>query len=81
VRGSLPDEVFHLISCRNVVCTYFDEQLQTATLERLWTRLVPGGLLLLGRHERLPAGAPFEPWQPELGMYRRSEFQGEPLQK
>jgi chemotaxis protein methyltransferase CheR len=71
VRVSLPDEVFHLISCRNVVCTYFDEPLQTETLQRLWTRLVPGGLLLIGRHERLPAGAPFEPWHPELGMYRR----------
>jgi chemotaxis protein methyltransferase CheR len=71
VRQSLPEEVFHFISCRNVVCTYFDEQLQTATLERLSTRLVPGGLLLLGRHERVPAGAPFEPWHPELGMYRR----------
>lgn len=71
VRVSLPDEAFHLISCRNLVCTYFEPELQRATLERLWTRLVPGGVLLLGRHERLPAGAPFEPWQPELGLYRR----------
>ena len=76
VRGSLPDEVFHLISCRNVVCTYFDEQLQAETLQRLWTRLVPGGLLLLGRHERLPVGAPFEAWHPELGMYRRLSSPG-----
>lgn len=71
VRVSLPDEVFHFISCRNVVCTYFDEPLQVQTLERLSTRLVDGGLLLLGRRERLPAGVPFEPWHPELGMYRR----------
>jgi len=71
VRVSLPDEVFHFISCRNVVCTYFDEPLQTQTLERLSTRLMEGGLLLLGRHEPLPAGVPFEPWHPELGMYRR----------
>jgi chemotaxis protein methyltransferase CheR len=76
VRVSLPDEMFHLISCRNVVCTYFDEQLQIETLQRLWTRLVPGGLLLLGRHERLPPGTPFEPWHPELGMYRRLSSAG-----
>ncbi|HKO91489.1 MAG TPA: CheR family methyltransferase [Polyangiaceae bacterium] len=70
VRASLPPEMFHLILCRNIVCTYFDERLQTETLERLSTCLAPGGLLLLGRNERLPAGAPFEPWRPELGMYR-----------
>jgi chemotaxis protein methyltransferase CheR len=78
VRVSLPEEVFHIISCRNVVCTYFDEPLQTETLQRIATCLAPGGLLLLGRQERLPAkllaglpaSASFEPWRAELGMYR-----------
>jgi chemotaxis protein methyltransferase CheR len=57
VRGELPRESFRLILCRNVVFTYFDERQQGELLERLLTRLLPGGLLVLGQGERLPARA------------------------
>jgi chemotaxis protein methyltransferase CheR len=71
VRRELPQECFRLILCRNVVFTYFDERQQGELLERLLTRLLPGGLLVLGRGESLPAsgGAPLAALG--AGIYQR----------
>jgi chemotaxis protein methyltransferase CheR len=57
LRRELPAETFRLLLCRNNVFTYFDEAEQRRALERLSTRLAPGGALVLGRGESLPAGA------------------------
>ena len=57
IRTTLPDETFDLILCRNLVFTYFDEALQQTLLQRIQTRLRPGGWLLLRVHETLPADA------------------------
>jgi chemotaxis protein methyltransferase CheR len=56
LREAVPDGPFHLILCRNVAFTYFAEPLQQRILAELAARLVPGGVLVLGSHERLPAG-------------------------
>jgi chemotaxis protein methyltransferase CheR len=56
VRSELPEQRFHLVLCRNLVFTYFDEPLQRQCLERLLSRLEPGGILVVGSHESLPAG-------------------------
>jgi chemotaxis protein methyltransferase CheR len=73
IRRELPEERFDLILCRNLVFTYFDEALQQATLERLLTRLRPGGWLLLGVHERLPGEASgLEAVSERLGLYRHA---------
>jgi chemotaxis protein methyltransferase CheR len=58
VRTTMPQGPFHLILCRNLVFTYFDESLQRELLPRLTDRLVPGGALILGSHEKLPEAAP-----------------------
>jgi chemotaxis protein methyltransferase CheR len=58
IRTTLPDETFHLIMCRNLVFTYFDEALQQQTLARMLTRLRDGGVLVIGRRESLPADVP-----------------------
>ncbi|TVR66128.1 MAG: chemotaxis protein CheR [Gemmatimonadales bacterium] len=55
LRYEMPDGPFHLILCRNLAFTYFDEALRRETLERLTARLVLGGVLVLGAHETLPA--------------------------
>lgn len=55
IRTEMLNDEFDLILCRNLVFTYFDEALQLATLERIITRLRPGGWLLLGAQESLPA--------------------------
>ena len=53
----LPDGSFHLILCRNLAFTYFAEPLQQEIAKGLLGRLIPGGCLILGAHERLPAGS------------------------
>lgn len=72
VRRDAPGETFRLVLCRNLVFTYFDEAEQARALERVVQRLAPGGALVLGRHEQLPACDALEPWRPALGIYRRA---------
>lgn len=55
IRKRQPDGPFHLVLCRNFVFTYFANDLQRETLSGIARRLLPGGLLVLGAHERLPA--------------------------
>lgn len=54
IRRQMPDGPFHLILCRNLVFTYFDETLQRDILERIVEKLVPGGILVIGAHESIP---------------------------
>lgn len=63
LRASLPRRLFDLVLCRNLAFTYFDAGQARAALERIATRLRPGGALVIGVHEELPSGAyDFEPW-------------------
>ncbi|MCX4186896.1 CheR family methyltransferase [Methylophaga sp. OBS4] len=72
IRTELPDKTFDLILCRNLVFTYFDESLQQTTLQRMLTRLRPGGWLIVGVRERLPAGAGgLTVVSERLGFYQR----------
>jgi chemotaxis protein methyltransferase CheR len=57
VRGDMPEGVFDLVLCRNLVFTYFAPALQQTTLDRILERLRPRGYLVIGRHERLSPGA------------------------
>lgn len=56
IRKETPQERFHLILCRNLVFTYFNEALQRETTEKILERLLPGGFLVIGIHESLPEG-------------------------
>jgi chemotaxis protein methyltransferase CheR len=47
---------FDLILCRNLAFTYFDEGLQDQLLARFTASLQPGGALVIGARESLPAG-------------------------
>jgi chemotaxis protein methyltransferase CheR len=67
----MPEGPFDLILCRNLVLTYLDSRAQRGVLLRLAERLAAGGAFVIGRHERLPALAPFAPWHPDLGIFRR----------
>jgi chemotaxis protein methyltransferase CheR len=58
IRRQLPAGSFHLILCRNLVFTYFSQDLQREILGRIFGKLLPGGVLVIGRHEYLPAGVP-----------------------
>lgn len=61
VRTYLPAAPLHLVLCRNVAFTYFDERAQIEFLDRIAEPLVRGGLLVVGAHESVPAHARFEP--------------------
>jgi chemotaxis protein methyltransferase CheR len=72
LRRDLPKGPFHLILCRYVAFTYFDEAAQRAALEAILARLAPDGLLALGRHEALPPGAPLLPVAAGVKLFRRA---------
>ncbi|KAF0215179.1 MAG: chemotaxis protein methyltransferase [Geobacteraceae bacterium] len=62
-----------LVLCRYLAFTYYrGERLHAATV-RLWETLRPGGILMVGKKERLPGGASafFDPWSGCDGFYRR----------
>lgn len=73
IRTTVPDGQFHLILCRNVVFTYFDDELQRQTLHLITERLVPRGALVIGSLEFIPeGGSGLEPWSKKSGVYRKS---------
>jgi chemotaxis protein methyltransferase CheR len=72
IREAPPGGPFDLILCRNLAFTYFDAEYQQAALHGLLEVLRPGGGLVIGRKEALPADAAnVVPWLPGLGIYRR----------
>lgn len=72
IRTEIPDGPFHLILCRNVVFTYFEESLQKEILERILSRMAAGGGLIIGAHESLPqGGAGLESWPGISGIFRK----------
>lgn len=72
IRTTLPDEMFDLILCRNLVFTYFDLPLQQTILNRMLMRLRPGGWLVVGVHESIPEGASgLDVISERLGLYQR----------
>ncbi len=72
IRVEQPAGVFDLVLCRNLAFTYFSEPLQRAVLARIAERTRTDGLLVLGRHESLPADTCFLPWASALRIYRKS---------
>ncbi len=61
LRRAMPDGRFEIVLCRNLAFTYFDDELQRRVLEGIGDRVAPGGFLVIGAHESLPAGAAFTP--------------------
>ncbi|HEY7653497.1 MAG TPA: CheR family methyltransferase, partial [Methylomirabilota bacterium] len=77
VRQAAPRGPFHLVLCRYVAFTYFDEGRQRDVLRTIVERLVPGGALVIGSIESLPDGVPgLEVWSAKSRVYRRRR--GEP---
>lgn len=72
VRHAPPGGRFDLVCCRNLVFTYYDLDLQRSILDRLAGMVGPGGALVIGGHETLPAGqSAFEPWPGARATWRR----------
>jgi chemotaxis protein methyltransferase CheR len=56
LRQAMPDGPFDVVLCRNVLLTYVDEAKHRALVEQLVARIVPGGALVVGSRETMPAG-------------------------
>ncbi len=54
IRKETPDARFHMILCRNLAFTYYDQKLQSIILKKFIKRLETGGVLVIGIHEHLP---------------------------
>lgn len=74
IRQKMPDGSFHLILCRNLAFTYFDPALQQEVLQGILQRLVPSGILLIGKRESLPDG-----WQSQLCLISQWRIYQKPL--
>lgn len=73
VRKEQPSGRFHLVLCRNLVLTYFEESLQRELLTEILERLEEGGSLVIGSKETLakPLTTSLEAWSQKLGVYRK----------
>ncbi len=71
LRRHMPSGPFHLILCRNLAFTYFDENLQRQVARCLFDRLAPGGWLVVGSHEEPPGEAGFDVCPGEPRLHRR----------
>lgn len=71
IRLAQPDGPFDLILCRNAVLTYFMPHEQERVMQRVIERLRPGGALVVGIHESLPAACTgVAAWAGTRGIYR-----------
>ena len=71
VRTPPPMEPFHLICCRYVLM-YFDADVRQRCLGYLTDRLLPGGVLVLGKRDpEPPDDIPLQPIDRALRLYRR----------
>ena len=74
IREQMPGGFFHLILCRNLVFTYFEEALQLEILQKIVDGLVPEGILLIGKREKLPDGVSNLDPTKFNGFYQRSKL-------
>ena len=76
VREEPPAASFDVVLCRNLVFTYFAEELQLEVGRRVAGTLTEGGALVVGAHEALPDGVDeLEPWLPSAYRRRSSSAQ------
>jgi chemotaxis protein methyltransferase CheR len=73
IRAEAPRGPFHLILCRNLVFTYFDDRLQREVLSTMLDVLAPGGVVAVGQRESLPQIAGLlQELRSDLGFYWKS---------
>lgn len=72
IRTEMPEGPFDLILCRNLAFTYFEAASQEWVGRKLEEHLAPGGFLVVGKHETLPAALTgFEETAPGSRVWRK----------
>ena len=54
IRHSIPDRLFDIVFCRNLVFTYSEKKEQHRFLDRVYSSLKNGGYLIIGSDEKIP---------------------------
>lgn len=72
IRRAMPGGPFHLVLCRNLAFTYFEDGLQRDVLDGIAARMVQGGILVIGAHESLPPDGAFVPAAGRLPIFFRT---------
>jgi len=76
IRHGLPTGPWHLVLCRNLAFTYFDDSAQHELMSRLSEVAAPGGFLVLGSHERIPRdSSDFIPAHRHLPVWKLGRLQ------
>jgi len=74
IREKAPDGKFHVVLCRNLAFTYFEQSVQESILKNLSLATEQGGILVIGRHESIPVqDSSFEPWGENLPIFRKRD--------
>lgn len=75
VRQQLPNGNFDLILCRNLIFTYFQQDLQSKLLEQIVEKLKPNGFFVLGVDESLKySGGLLAPYLVKQPIYQKIKF-------
>lgn len=76
IRKSIPDRLFDLVFCRNLVFTYFTDKRQEQFLQQLKPHLKPGSHLIIGSNETLPPVNWLEKASNSYPVYRKKPTAG-----
>lgn len=72
IRKKAPEGSFQVILCRNLAFTYFDNALQRTVLQTMEKKLVSGGILITGGHEKVPIErSGFVPWLENMPIFQK----------
>lgn len=72
IRTEQPERPFDLVLCRNLVFTYFDDDLQSRLSNSIVATMHDGAAMVLGIHEHLPADTrELSAWSGKQGIYRK----------
>ena len=74
IRYELPSGDYHLILCRNLAFTYFEDELQSQVVAKILNRLALEGVFAVGSRESLPKGEwPLGVLNGKLGTYLKKD--------
>jgi len=74
IRHSVPERIFDIIFCRNLVFTYFAKKEQKRFLDRIYPVLKNSGYLIIGGDEKIPHVNWLKPLQNRYPIYQKIAY-------
>lgn len=72
IQNSLPQGMFDMVFCRNLVFTYYSIQQQVQFLDRVSSIIKKDGMLIIGDGETIPNHTTFDKAHPKLPLYKKT---------